>query len=170
MRGWQRAMSRVRPICRSGHSGLRRDRLARPYGHDPQIQCPFTGESVTAVPALRPDVAIIHAQRADQAGNVQLWGIVGLQKEAVLSARRNIVTVEEVVESLTPVPNAVVLPSWVVDAVCLVPNGAHPSYAMGFTSRDNTFYQAWDAISKDRVAFTDWIDRHILRTSDHSEF
>ena len=135
-----------------------------------QIQCPFTGESVTAVPALRPDVAIIHAQRADQAGNVQLWGIVGLQKEAVLSARRNIVTVEEVVESLTPVPNAVVLPSWVVDAVCLVPYGAHPCYAMGFTSRDNTFYQAWDAISKDRVAFTDWIDRHILRTSDHSEF
>jgi glutaconate CoA-transferase subunit A len=135
-----------------------------------QIQCPFTGESVTAVPALRPDVAIIHAQRADQAGNVQLWGIVGLQKEAVLSARRNIVTVEEVVESLTPVPNAVVLPSWVIDAVCLVPNGAHPSYAMGFTSRDNTFYKAWDAISKDRHAFADWIDRHILRTSDHSEF
>jgi glutaconate CoA-transferase subunit A len=121
------------------------------------ITCPFTGEQLAAVPAINPDVTIIHAQRADRSGNVQLWGLVGVQKEAVLAARRSIVTVEEIVDELTPVPGQVVLPSWSVSAVAHVPNGAHPSYAAGYTQRDNAFYQAWDAISRDREAFTAWL-------------
>ena len=122
------------------------------------ITCPFTGEELMAVPALNPDVTIIHAQRADRSGNVQLWGLVGVQKEAVLAARRSIVTVEEIVDELTPVPGQVVLPSWAVSAVAHVPNGAHPSYAAGYTQRDNAYYQAWDAISRDREAFGRWLD------------
>lgn len=134
-----------------------------------QVQCPFTGEWLTAVPALAPDVTVVHAQRADRAGNVQIWGLVGVQKEAVLAARRSIVTVEEIVDELAPVPNAVVLPSWVVSAVCAVPGGAHPSFAMGYTERDNAFYRSWDDVSKDRDSFTSWIERHVLGTADHAE-
>ncbi|MBU6315945.1 MAG: CoA transferase subunit A [Acidobacteria bacterium] len=134
------------------------------------IQCPFTGEWLTAVPALNPDVAIIHAQRADRRGNVQMWGLVGVQKEAVLSARRAIVTVEEMVDELQPVPNSVVLPSWTLSAVCHVPNGAHPSFAMGYSVRDNEFYRAWDAVAKDRDRFLDWVQTHIHGTADHAEF
>ena len=109
------------------------------------ITCPFTGETLTAVPALRPDVAIIHAQRADRDGNVQLWGLTGVQKEAVLAAERSLVTVEEIVDELDPRPNAVVLPSWVVTAVAEVPGGARPSYAHDYYERDNAAYKAWDA-------------------------
>jgi glutaconate CoA-transferase subunit A len=134
------------------------------------ITCPFTGEQLTAVPALNPDVAVIHAQQADRRGNVQLWGLVGVQKEAVLSARRSIVTVEEVVDELTPRPNAVVLPAWVVDAVCEVPGGAHPSFAIGYSSRDNEFYRAWDEVSRDRDTFTAWIDEHVRGTADFGEY
>ena len=134
------------------------------------IQCPFTGEWLTAVPALNPDVTIIHAQRADRHGNVQIWGLVGVQKEAVLAARRSIVTVEEIVDELEPVPNSVVLPQWTVSAVCCVPHGAHPSFAMGYSVRDNAFYKAWDDVAKDRDAFTAWIDRHVRGTADHAEF
>jgi glutaconate CoA-transferase subunit A len=134
------------------------------------IECPFTGEVLTAVPALRPDVAIIHAQRADRGGNVQLWGLVGVQKEAVLSAARSIVTVEEVVDELTPVPGGVVLPGWVVTAVCEAPGGAHPSFAMGYSVRDNEFYKAWDDIARDRETFTEWIARHVRGTGDLDEY
>jgi glutaconate CoA-transferase, subunit A len=134
------------------------------------ITCPFTGEELCAVPALNPDVTVIHAQRADKAGNVQICGLIGIQKEAVLAARRSIVTVEEIVDTLPPTPGAVVLPAWVVSAVCLVPGGAHPSFAMGFSDRDNAFYKAWDAISADRDAFTTWIDKHILGTVDFAEY
>ena len=130
------------------------------------IECPFTGERLTAVPALRPDVSIIHAQQADRAGNVMLWGITGVQKEAVLAAARSIVTVEEIVDELVPRPGAVVLPGWVVDAVCEVPGGAHPSYAMGYSVRDNAFYVAWDDVARDRDVFTAWIDRHVRGTAD----
>lgn len=122
------------------------------------ITCPFTGEVLTAVPALNPDVSIVHAQRADHRGNVQLWGITGVQKEAVLAARRSLVTVEEVVDDLDPVPGAVVLPSWAVTAVACVPGGAHPSYAQGYSVRDNAFYRQWDAISRDRSTFSAWLD------------
>jgi len=134
------------------------------------IECPFTGERVAAVAAHRPDVAIVHAQKADRRGNVLLWGLVGVQKEAVLAARRSIVTVEDVVDSLEAPPNAVVLPSWVVSAVCHVPGGAFPSYAAGYYTRDNTFYSAWDAIARDRDTFTDWIRRHVLSTGSFDEF
>jgi glutaconate CoA-transferase, subunit A len=122
------------------------------------VTCPFTGEVLAAVSALNPDVTVVHAQRADRAGNVQLWGIAGVQKEAVLAAQRAIVTVEEVVDELTPVPGAVVLPAWVLDAVAVVPGGAAPSYAYGYYDRDNSAYRQWDAISRDRAAFTRWLD------------
>src|ERR1700733_11396526 len=122
------------------------------------VTCPFTGQTLTAVSALRPDVAIIHAQRADQAGNVQLWGITGVQKEAVLSAERSVVTVEEIVPVLDPRPDAVVLPAWTVSYVSAVPDGAHPSYALGYSVRDNDYYSRWDAISRDRGRFTEWLD------------
>jgi glutaconate CoA-transferase, subunit A len=121
------------------------------------ITCPFTGETLTAVSALRPDVAVIHAQRADRAGNVQLWGITGVQKEAILSSERAVVTVEEIVDVLDPRPDAVVLPAWTVTYVAQVPGGAHPSYAMGYSERDNDYYAAWDAISRDRDSFTTWL-------------
>ncbi len=121
------------------------------------ITCPFTGETLTAVPALNPDVGIVHAQRADRAGSVQFWGITGVHKEVVLASARSLVTVEEIVDELTPVPGAVVLPGWAVTRVAHVPGGAHPSYAMGYSDRDNDHYQAWDTISRDRDAFTAWL-------------
>ena len=125
------------------------------------VTCPFTGEKLTAVSAMRPDVAVIHAQRADRAGNVQFWGIAGVQKEAVLASRRSVVTVEEIVETLDPRPDATVLPSWTVSYVAQVPNGAHPSYALGYTVRDNDYYVAWDAIGRDREAFARWLDENV---------
>jgi glutaconate CoA-transferase subunit A len=125
------------------------------------VVCPFTGEPLTAVPAHRPDVGIVHAQQADRQGNVQLWGIVGVQKEVVLASKRAIVTVEEVVDRLERRPESVFLPHWVVDAVVEAPRGAHPSYAHGYYERDNDFYVAWDAISRDRDTFTAWIEEHV---------
>jgi glutaconate CoA-transferase subunit A len=126
-----------------------------------EIVCPFTGDRLTAVAALRPDVTVIHAQRADRAGNVQLWGITGVQKEAVLAAARSVVTVEEIVDKLDPRPGAIVLPGWALGYVALAPGGAHPSYALDYTVRDNDFYVAWDAISRDRDAFTRWLDENV---------
>ena len=126
------------------------------------VTCPFTGEVLAAVPALQPDVTIIHAQRADADGNVQMWGITGVQKEAVLAARRSLVTVEEIVDTLTPVPGQVVLPTWAVTAIAVVPGGAHPSYAQGYSERDNDYYVAWDAISRDRDAFDRWLQEQVL--------
>jgi glutaconate CoA-transferase subunit A len=131
-----------------------------------RVTCPFTGEELAAVPSLRPDVAIVHAQQADIRGNVQLWGILGVQKETVLAATRSIVTVEEIVDEFEPRPGAIVLPSWVVDAVSLAPGGAHPSYAHGYYDRDNDFYVGWDEISRDRDRFLAWMQRHVLDTPD----
>jgi glutaconate CoA-transferase subunit A len=125
------------------------------------VTCPFTGERLTAVAALRPDVTVIHAQRADRAGNVQLWGITGVQKEAVLAAGRSVATVEEIVDELGPRPGAVVLPAWTVSYVALAPGGAHPSYALDYSVRDNDYYIAWDAISRDREAFTRWLESEV---------
>ena len=128
-----------------------------------RIACPFTGEELAAVPAIRPDVAVIHALRADRAGNVLLEGIVGAQKEIVLAAKRSIVTVEEIVDDFgARSANAVILPSWTVGAIVCVPGGAHPSYAHGYYKRDNAYYKAWDAISRDRDAFLAWIKTNIL--------
>jgi glutaconate CoA-transferase subunit A len=126
------------------------------------ITCPFTGEVLTAVPALNPDLTVIHAQQADRLGNVQMWGITGVQKEALLAARRSLVTVEEVVDVLAPVPGGVVLPGWAVTAIAVVPGGAHPSYAQGYYDRDNAYYQHWDTISRDRELFTAWLGNHVL--------
>jgi glutaconate CoA-transferase subunit A len=132
------------------------------------LVCPFTGETLAAVRALHPDVTVIHAQQVDRRGNVGLWGISGVQKEAVLAARRSLATVEEAVDTLDP-RCTVVLPAWVVTAVAVVPRGAHPSYAHDYYDRDNRFYSDWDAISRDRDAFTDWLHRHVLSTSDFAE-
>jgi glutaconate CoA-transferase subunit A len=141
--------------------------------HNPMIRnvsCPFTGEVLTAVPAVRPDVSVIHAQKADRKGNVLLWGILGVQKEAVLAAKRTIVTVEEIVDELEAPPNACILPSWVVDRVSLVPRGATPSYAHGYYNRDNRFYRAWDTISRTRESFREWIEAHIYETNSFEEY
>lgn len=129
------------------------------------VECPFTGERLAAVPAHRPDVTIIHAQKADRRGNVLISGIVGVQKEAVLAATHAIVTVEEIVDALhTEGTNAVVLPSWTVHAIALAPGGARPSYAHGYYHRDNAFYTEWDTIARDRETFTRWIDEHVRTT------
>ncbi|MDE3199424.1 MAG: CoA transferase subunit A [Acidobacteriota bacterium] len=134
------------------------------------ITCPFTGEVLAATPSVRPDVTVIHAQKADRKGNVLLWGILGVQKEAVLAAKRAIVTVEERVESLDAAPNACILPSWVVNAVCNVPRGATPSYAHGYYERDNVFYRTWDRIARDRESFNAWVNRHIHGTKNFEEY
>lgn len=126
------------------------------------IDCPFTGEKLAAAPALRPDVGIIHAQKADRAGNVLIEGIAGVQKEVVLASKRSIVTVEEIVEDFGKrSPNAVILPAWTITAVVHAPGGARPSYAHGYYSRDNSFYVKWDEISRDRDTFTAWIRENI---------
>lgn len=141
--------------------------------HNPSIRfitCPFTGEELAAVPAIRLDTAVIHAQKTDRKGNVLMWGIVGVQKETVLAAKKVIVTVEEIVDDLAAPPNAVILPRWAVSAVCLVPGGAHPSYAQGYYARDNVFYKDWDAIARDRETFSGWMQRHILDTPDFDAF
>ncbi len=134
------------------------------------ITCPFTGEVLAATPSVRPDLAVIHAQKADWKGNVLLWGIVGVQKEAVLAAKKAIVTVEERVRSLDAPPNACILPGWVVTAICEVPRGAAPSYAHGYYERDNVFYRAWDSISRERDRFEAWLRRHVLSTRDFAEY
>jgi glutaconate CoA-transferase subunit A len=126
------------------------------------ITCPFTGEQLTAVPALNPDVAIIHAQEADRDGNVQLWGIPGVQKEAVLAARRSLVTVERIVDELELRPGGMVIPGWAIDAVAEAPRGSQPSYSLGITERDNDFYRFWDGLSRDRDEFSTWMGEHIL--------
>jgi glutaconate CoA-transferase, subunit A len=129
------------------------------------IVCPFSGETLAAIPALRPDVTVIHAQKADRAGNVLIEGIVGVQKEAVLAAKRAVVTVEEIVEDFGPrSPNAVILPSWTVTAIAEVPGGAHPSYAHGYYKRDNAYYKAWDPIARDRDGFLAWMKANVLES------
>jgi glutaconate CoA-transferase subunit A len=142
-----------------GHPGS----LARVNPNIREVTCPFTGEVLMAVPALRPDVAVIHAQKADRAGNVLVEGIIGAQKAVVLASKRAVVTVEEVVESLAGAHrNACILPAWTIAAIAVAPRGAYPSYAHGYYQRDNAFYLAWDGISRDRGAFQRWIDEHVM--------
>lgn len=129
------------------------------------VTCPYTGEVLATVPALRPDAAVIHTQKADREGNVLIEGITGVQKEAVLAARRSLATVEEVVDDLrgTTHPNACILPGWALTAVVAVPGGAFPSYAHGYYPRNNAFYLAWDAIARDRESFTAWIEENVMQ-------
>lgn len=134
------------------------------------VTCPFTGKVLAAVPAINPDVAIIHAQKADKEGNVWLKDIVGVQKEAVLAAKVAIVTVEEIVESVDDSQGGTIIPSWVIEAVCCVPMGAFPSYASGYYPRNNRFYIKWDAIARDHATFSAWMQQFVLDTRDHQQF
>ncbi|EKF42490.1 acetate CoA-transferase subunit alpha [Nitratireductor indicus C115] len=144
--------------------GYRGAELARVNPNIRFIECPFTGEELAAVPALRPDVAFIHAQKADRRGNVLVEGIVGIQKEAVLAARRAVATVEEVVEDFDDQhPNLTILPHWTITAISVVPGGAHPSYAHGYYARDNAAYLEWDKVAADRDVFRDWMDRNVFQ-------
>jgi glutaconate CoA-transferase subunit A len=130
------------------------------------VTCPFTGEELAAVPALNPDVGIIHAQKANKRGDVLIEGIVGAQKEVVLASKRAVVTVEEVVPDFAGVHvNACVLPHWTVTSIAVVPGGAHPSYAHGYYARDNAAYLAWDEISADRDRFTAWMEENVMKAT-----
>jgi glutaconate CoA-transferase subunit A len=144
--------------------GYRGAELPRVNPNIKEVTCPYTGEKLATVPAIKLDCAIVHAQKADREGNVLFEGIVGVQKEAVLSAKRSIVTVEEIVDDFGPrSPNAVMLPGWTISAVVQVPGGAHPSYAQGYYKRDNAFYKAWDKIARDRDSFLAWMDENVMR-------
>lgn len=146
--------------------GYRGAELADVNPNIKSITCPFTGENLAAVPAINADVTIIHAQRANKKGDVMIEGIVGVQKEAVLGAKRAIVTVEEIVDDFGNVsPNAIILPSWTVDAVVEIPGGTHPSYAHGYYSRDNAFYKDWDRIARDRDLFLQWMEENVMNSS-----
>ena len=134
------------------------------------VVCPYTGERLATVPAINPEVTILHAQRADRQGNVAIHGILGAQREAALAARTLIVTVEEIVDALPPAMNSIVLPHWIVSVVVHCPGGAYPSYAQGLYSRDNDFYRRWDVISRERDGFRTWMERHVLGTRDHAAF
>lgn len=127
------------------------------------VTCPFTGEELAAIPSHRPDVTFIHAQKANKRGDVLIEGIIGVQKEAALAAKKVIVTVEEVVEDFAGLhPNLCILPHWTITAICVVPGGAHPSYAHGYYRRDNAAYLEWDRLSGDREAFTAWMEQNVL--------
>jgi len=142
---------------------------------NPQIRtitCPYTGERLATVPALNPDVTIIHAQRCDREGNTQIWGLLGVQKEAAFASRRVIVVVEELVEEsvIRADPNRTLIPGLIVDAVVVEPWGAHPSYAQGFYDRDNDFYIAWEQVSRDPSALTRYLDEFVYGVRDRSEY
>jgi glutaconate CoA-transferase subunit A len=144
--------------------GYRGVDLARFNPNVRSVTCPFTNEQLAAVPAMRLDTAIIHAQQADEEGNVLIDGIIGVQKEAALCAKKVLVTVEERVEVFRNTsPNACVLPSWTLNAIAVVPGGAFPSYAHGYYPRSNAFYVAWDKISRDRDSFNTWITTNVMR-------
>ncbi len=125
---------------------------------------------LTAVPAIRPDVGIVHAQRADRRGNVWLQGIIGVQKEVVLASRCSIVTVEEVVDSVDETQGGTVIPRWPVDVVCHVPRGAFPSYAEGYYERSNAFYLTWAEVSRERDRFLEWMETFVLSTEDFGQY
>jgi glutaconate CoA-transferase, subunit A len=136
------------------------------------VVCPYTGESLATVPALNPDVAIVHAQRADSSGNAQIWGLYGVQKEAAFAAERVIIVVEEIVpESVIRAdPNRTIIPGFIVDAVVCEPWGAHPSYAQGYYDRDNDFYVAWDAISRETSGLEAWLNEWVYGVASRAEY
>ncbi len=138
--------------------------------HIATITCPFTGEALTALPAITPDVTVLHAQQADREGNVLLRGIVGASREAAMAARTLVITVEQVVDQLDAPMNALVIPHWQIAAIAEVPGGAYPSYAHGHYARDNAFYLAWDDIARSREGFLRWMERHVLGTAHHAAF
>ena len=142
---------------------------------NPQIKtvaCPFTGEELAAVPALNPDTAIIHAQRADENGNAQVWGLLGVQKEAAFASRNTIVVAEEIVPEsvIRSDPNRTLIPGLIVDAVVCEPFGCHPSYAQGYYDRDNAFYLRWREISKDVARFDSYLDEWVFGVRDRADY
>jgi len=136
------------------------------------VACPYTGESLATVPALNPGVTIVHAQRADAAGNTQMWGLVGVQKEAAFASERVIVVVEELVEEavIRSDPNRTVIPGMIVSAVVVEPWGAHPSYAQGYYDRDNDFYVAWEGISRDPDKLTRYLEEFVYGVPDRAGY
>jgi len=136
------------------------------------VACPYTGETLATVPALNPDVTIVHAQRADAEGNTQIWGLLGVQKEAALASSRVIVVVEELVDQtvIRADPNRTIIPGLAVNAVVVEPWGAHPSYAQGYYDRDNDFYVAWEAISRDPDALARYLDEFVHGVRDRAEY
>jgi glutaconate CoA-transferase subunit A len=136
------------------------------------VNCPYTGEVLSTVPALNPDVTIVHAQRADAQGNAQIWGLLGVQKEAAFASDRVIVVVEEIVDesAIRGDPNRTVIPGLIVDAVVVEPWGAHPSYAQGYYDRDNEFYIGWEKISRDQTALARYLDEFVYGVGDRAEY
>jgi glutaconate CoA-transferase subunit A len=136
------------------------------------VDCPYTGEKLATVPALRPDVTIVHAQRADAGGNTQVWGLMGVQKEAAFASKRVIVVVEELVDEavIRQDPNRTLIPGLQVDAVVVEPWGAHPSYAQGYYDRDNDFYVAWDKTARDEASFKAYLDEYVYGVKDRAEY
>lgn len=136
------------------------------------IECPYTGERLATVPALAPDVSIVHVQRADAEGNAQVWGLLGVQKEAAYAARRVIVVAERIVEPavIRADPNRTLIPGFLVDAVVEEPWGCHPSYAQGHYDRDNEFYLGWREISKDRARLERWLDEWVHGLPDRAAY
>ena len=137
-----------------------------------EIVCPYTGEHLPTVPALHPDVTIVHVQRADRSGNCQVWGLLGVQKEAAFAARKVIVVAEEIVEEsvIRADPNRTLLPGFLVSAVVHEPWGCHPSFAQGFYDRDNDYYVGWREISHDRAKLERWLDEWVHGVADRSEY
>jgi glutaconate CoA-transferase subunit A len=136
------------------------------------VTCPYTGEVLATVPALNPDVTVVHAQRADSQGNAQIWGLLGVQKEAAFASQRVIVVVEELVDQaeIRSDPNRTLIPGLIVDAVVVEPWGAHPSYAQGYYDRDNEFYIAWEPISRDPAALDRYLDEFVHGVRDRAEY
>jgi glutaconate CoA-transferase, subunit A len=136
------------------------------------VTCPYTGERLATVPALNPDVTIVHAQRADASGNAQIWGLLGVQKEAAFASRHVIVVVQELVDEdlIRGDPNRTLIPGMIVDAVVAEPWGAHPSYAQGFYDRDNEFYVAWENVSRDPAKLRAYLDEYVLGVADRREY
>jgi glutaconate CoA-transferase subunit A len=138
-------------------------RVANPYDESDELY---------AVPAIRPDVAILHAQRADEDGNLQVWGLTGVQREAAFASTRVIATVEEIVSTseIRADPNRTLIPGLIVSAVCHVPYGAHPSYAQGYYDRDSEFYLSWDDVSRDTQTLDAWFDEWVHGTADRGAY
>ncbi len=136
------------------------------------VTCPYTGERLATVPALNPDVTIVHAQRADASGNAQIWGLLGVQKEAAFASERVIVVVEELVDEavIRADPNRTLIPGMIVDAVVVEPWGAHPSYAQGFYDRDNDFYVAWENVSRDPARLKAYLDEYVYGVPDRQAY
>ena len=155
------------PMNQTGATDLERANL-----QIKRIPDPYGGKDVIVVPALTPDVAIVHVQRADANGNAHLWGIIGEQKEAAFASRKVILTAEEIVDEsvIRSDPNRTLIPAMVVDAVCEAAHACHPSYAQGYYDRDNEFYLQWDKVSSDAGAVKSWLDEWVYGVRDRAEY